>query len=588
VLAMGEGSTSRRSLLVLCLVLAVLSSLLVVRARHGIEWFGDEAYALDTPMRYIAGDRPIIDSWESHFSSAMLLTPFVGILEKSAPNREGIVLHFRYLFIALQALYAACVWLLLRRLSGTWWAIAIAGTVFLYLPFFYVFPYYNNIAVATFTISTLLVLRGFSGSTSHRGRFLVGGGIMSAVGAISYPPMVIALPLFLLGIVLESRAQHDQGSDVWRAVRMYSIGAFAALSVFLAITLVSSGWQHLAQALPNFTDPVDRDLSLGAIAIAFQKTASVMIAPVAAAIAFLLYAFVRGRKRASAVTAIALTIATSVVTAAALYRLHVSWLHFFDMPEAVAFGVGTAVLLLPMLTRRPPSTYRYLRLLCLPTLGLWVGTMLGSHEGFETATMPTVILMIAAILALIEAFDIERQSSDSNLSPSAMPTVLATGSMALLIAFFLYASTQYVAGDAAVRQLDALIDSGPYKGISTTRANVEQYENYMKVLGPMQSEPGRIAFVEEFPLGYLLSGRRPGTYSVWTTYARGNRWQRYLDLTGNYPQTIVATRVWGYGSASDAEKVNAVTVPPPFGLTEFTKKYVERYEDANFIVYERR
>ena len=157
----------------------------------------------------------------------------------------------------------------------------------------------------------------------------------------------------------------------------------------------------------------------------------------------------------------------------------------------------------------------------------------------------------------------------------------------MAFAFFLYGATQYVASDAPVRELDTMLTSGPYKGILTTRANAEQYQRYERALGPLSREPGRIAFVEEFSLGYLMTGRRPGTYSDGITYARGNRWQTYLDITGNYPTTIVATRVYGYGSRSDADKYADVPVSPPFGLRDFAEKYKETYRDSDFVVYER-
>ena len=589
--------------LVFILVVFVLGTMLVVRARHGLGWFMDEPYALDAPLRYIGGDHLIVDSWETHFSSAMLLTPFVWVIHRLSPANEGIVLNFRYVFVLLQVVYTVIVWRLLRRIVNERWAIAIAAIVMIYLPFFYLFAYYNNIAIAAFAVSSLLLLRMFAGgSVADRTQvstgLLIGSGIASAIGVIAYPTMIVALPLFAAAIALEIRAAGGNYGQARRPIAAYALSATGALVLFGLITLASSGWTHLAQALPQFLLPADRDSSLAAIVLAYQKTWGVMVTSAVAAVVFLGYTLVRGRGKASAVTAVAVTTTAAVLTAAVLYRAKVSWLHYFDMPEACAMGIGVALLLLPMLKKRPAITGAVLRILALPTLGLALGTTLGSHEGFETATMPAIILAIGTFIALAAALA-EKSDADSagvgatapsrsrGTSWGSRASLLAAGSVALAFAFLLYGATQYVADDAPVRQLDTMIRSGPYKGISTTAANVEQYQRYQRALDPLSHEPGRIAFVEEFSLGYLMTGRLPGTYSVGTTYARGTRWQTYIDITGNYPTTIVATRVYGYGSRSDADKIADAPVPPPFGLRDFAEKYRQTYKDSDFAVYER-
>jgi hypothetical protein len=578
---------SRRGAIACLLVLAVLTSILVVRVRYGIEYYGDEAYAIGTPMRYVAGDHPIVDSWESHFSSGMLLTPFVWAIEKAAPNREGIILDFRYLFVAMQALYAFAVWRLLRRVVSEWWAIAIAGAVFAYLPYFYVWPHYNNMAIAAFTVSTLMLLRAFSCESRPPTALLVGAGVLGGLGTIAYPTMALALPLFAVGIGLESRARGDDARSMWRSIGLCAAGAGLTLAAFAGVTVWASGWRELAQAWPNFANPVDRDLSLAAIAFRFWRTKPIVIGAIGAAVAFFAYIAVRGRQRASAVTAIAVMIGAAVVVTSILYRFKVPWLTYIDMEQACAFGVGLAVPLLALVGKGPAITGRLLRLLCLPAIGVALGTALVSHEGFETFTMPAIILVVATLVALAHAIAERPAAAGPARPPWRTSAAVAAGALALVAAFFFYSSMQYVAGDDAIRQLGTQLTSGPYKGVVTSTANAERYVYYSDFFGPMQQTPGRIAFVEEFPLGYLLTGRRPGTYSVWTTYARGDRWQRYIDVTGNYPTTIVSTRIRGYGSASDAEKIGPAPIPPPFGLRDFAQLYREQSRNADFVVYQR-
>jgi hypothetical protein len=229
-----------------------------------------------------------------------------------------------------------------------------------------------------------------------------------------------------------------------------------------------------------------------------------------------------------------------------------------------------------MLLAKDDDTSRLFRLLIVPAFGVGFGTLLASYEGFETAAMPAIIATIATLFALVyvaRADQTERRVSAVRL---------AGAGLALVALFFLYILMQYTGGDAAVRQLPATIATGPYAGIHTTAANAERYARYLAVLAPLRSTKGRVAFVEEFPQGYLLTGARPGTYSVWTTFAHGVRWQKYLDITGLYPQFIVATRFLGPNGG-----VVARPFAPPFGITGFSTAYRETYRDFDFVIYER-
>lgn len=571
---------SRREMIVVLLVLAVLGSALVLRVHYGIEWYGDEANALNIAGRYAAGDRPVVDSWESNFSSGMLVAPFVWVLDRLNPDRSGIVLDFRYLFVAMQLLYAFAVWRLARPLASRWWAVVIAVLVGLYLPYYYLFPYYNNICFALFTLSALHLLRGFALPGSPDTRYLIGAGVLSGFGVIAYPTMILALPFFAIGMLAEMKTR-DGRPAAWAAIAKYAMAAGIVLGAFVLVTLVASGLRGIAEALPHFANPVDRNFALSAILGRFWRTKSVLITATAACLAGLVVASVRRGEAGRPVAAISATIVTSVVVAAGLYRLRVPWLSYLDMPQACALGIGLATPALALLRQGPPITGKVLRLLCLPALGVALATVPASLEGFETASMPSVMLMVGAVLVLGDAVAASRLQPQPAAGSSSATRYLAAGAAILAAMFFLYGSMQYVGGDAPTRLLDTAITEGPYSGIRTTRENVERYMRYERIFQPLALEPGRIAFIEEFPLGYVLTGRRPGTYSEWTTFATGDRWQDYLDLTGNYPTTIVSTTFIGpNGGVADAP------FPPPFGLRDFEQKYREVRRNDEFVVYE--
>jgi hypothetical protein len=570
-----DGVRPSRADIVFYAVLLVLTALLLVRAAYGMEWYGDEAYAMGTPMRYAAGDHPIVESWESHFSSGMLLTPFVWALERATPGGTGLVLRFRYVFVLLQALYVLALWRIVRPLVPPWAAVLTAAAAFVYLPYFYVFPYYNSIMVPAFVLATLLLLRGFHEGEPRAGRWFAASGVMAGVGIIAYPTMLLAVPFFCAGLVAQRRAQPIAARA---PVLGFLTGLGVTLGVFAAITLVASGFSHLAEALPPFLHPVDRDMSLHAIVSRLARTWSVLIAPALATAVFILAAMIARLRRRSMTGPVLAAVVAALASAFVVYRLRLPFISYLDMPQAAALGVGVVVPLL-MLFDRDETSATLFRLLCVPAFGVALGTLLASHEGFETAAMPAVIVLIATSLALAARTDPREGMATDDAGRWRAAGIVALGGVAL---FFLGILMQYTGGDGAVRQLDTRIASGPYAGVRTTAESAARYAAYMKALAPLHSSSGRIAFVEEFPQGYLFSGRRPGTYSVWTTFATGDRWQRYLDITGDYPDDIVATRFIGPNGG-----IARRPFAPPFGLAGFETKYRETFRDADFVFYER-
>lgn len=584
VAAASPGAAGRsRASIVFYVVLALLAALMVYRAAYGIEWYGDEAYSLGTASRYAAGDHPITQSWESHFSSGMLLTPFVWVLRRAAPDGTGIVLLFRYLFVVLNTLYAVAVWRLIRGLVPPWAAVLTTLTLYLYLPYFYVFPYYNSMMVWGFTLSSLLLLRGFSvAGGPSRTRYLVASGVLSGLGTIAYPTMLLALPFFCAGIWLAARASGEGGAPRQPLVR-YLAGLVATLGVFAVVLLVSSGFRDLGAALPYFLHPTDRDMSPGAMAYRIGRTWSVLITPAVTLAAFGI-ASLATRARRSPVAAAAVATVTAALTAFVLYKFKFTFLSYLDIPQSVALAIGCLAPLMA-LRLRDARTRQLVWLLSLPALGLGVGTLLASYEGFETAAMPSIIALVAtyAVMALA-ARDGAADSGPGGAAgrPRLTDTRLVVAAMAAVAVFSLYTTMQYVGGDSAVRQLDTRMVAGPYAGIRTTAANAAWYAAYLEVLAPLRASTGRIAFVEEFPQGYLLTGRPPGTYSVWTTFSTGGRWQAYLDITGLYPDDIVSTTFKGPNGG-----FVATPFAPPFGLRDFAKKYTETYRDADLVIYSR-
>ena len=550
--------------------LALLGVIMLGRASFGMEWVGDDAYTLGTASRYVLGDRPIVDSWETHFSSDMMVTPFVWVIHQLRPDGTGLVRHYRYVFVMLQLLYAFAVWRLLRGLLPPPVAMLIAWTVFVYLPYYYLLLNYNSIMWSVFTLTGLLLLRSLSEERPIRW-VMIAAGVAAAVASFAYPTMIVAVPFFVLGIFMTRRG------EARRPILWFLSGLGAMLAVFLVVTLVWAGTRHLAEALPWFANPGDRDMSFAAIFERFNRTRAVIGAAVVSAFMFAALALVFRRHPRRDAIALAGGIFASVATVVIAPRLPHTLLYYMDIPEACALGIGTAMLLLALVSK--DRFYRRLFwLLYLPTIGMAIGAGVASLEGFETATMPAILTAVAGFIALTHAVG---WRAGERVSRSAAALVMSAIGVVFLM--FLVTDVLHYGVDSDLPKLTATIQEGAYAGIRTTPANAQQWAHYLEVFDPIKKAGGRVAFVEAFPTGYLATGLLPGAYSVWSNFTHGPRWQKYLDITGNYPDHIVATRIPGPNGGLVPEPFK-----PPMGLRDFNEKYVETYRDADFAIYARR
>ena len=571
---MAESRTARR---VFFAVLVIGLIVMAVRVRFGIEWFGDEANALAEPMRYAMGDLPIVDSWHTQFSSGLFLTPLVRLLMSVFHDGTGLVTGFRMAYVVMQAGLALAVWRILRRAVSEWGAAAIALTVFFYAPYFYVFPYYNSIAIAALLVSTLAAYAAFTAEGGAGRPMLALAGVAFAVAVIVYPTMLAVVPFTVVGVLGYTRSRHGSFGAV-RSPILFLLGVvFGVLLLYAATVVAIASRGDLLASLPHFLHPIDRDMSLGALVARFVRTRAVIGASAVCLVTLAAGLVAARRTRLSSEVAVAIAALAACAFALVAPYLPHSLLYYMDIQQSAILAVA---LILPVLVIvRPDESVRAaFWLITVPALGAAAGTALVSYEGFETATMP---MIVGAVGTLVVLFQWAGDRSDEPRGRWArLAPWIATASVFAVLAGTTLSLT---GGDAPVWRLDTTIGSGPYSSIRTTASGAQRYGRYMDLLTPLARSGGRIAFVGEFPLGYVLTGSRPGTYSIWTTFPTGGLWQSYLDITGNHPSTIVSTRFVG----PNGGRVSS-PYAPPFGLDAFDARYRETFRDDEFVVYRRR
>ncbi|MBI5231291.1 MAG: hypothetical protein HY876_03900, partial [Coriobacteriales bacterium] len=144
---------------------------------------------------------------------------------------------------------------------------------------------------------------------------------------------------------------------------------------------------------------------------------------------------------------------------------------------------------------------------------------------------------LASPMLLAAALTSWPDEPDQQASPALLGAKVALVALVIAVA----AVGLLFTPEGATPTMTRPMPSGPFMGIFTTPAEADRLTAIQDDLVGLSRTP-RTVFLERFPLGYLLEGMRPGTYSTWATSATSDRLQTYIDATGKTPRRIVLTR----------------------------------------------
>ena len=148
-----KGSALRDGFFIVGTVLLLFFSLWKVRYGLGLY---DESFYLTIPRRLLQGDRLLIDEWHmSQFSGVLLYLPVL-LFERLTGGTDGIYLAFRYLYVAVQCLAGAAVYLRFRQTHRQGAALGVLALV-LYTPYSMNALSYNSMGVLLMALTGALL-----------------------------------------------------------------------------------------------------------------------------------------------------------------------------------------------------------------------------------------------------------------------------------------------------------------------------------------------------------------------------------------------------------------------------------------------
>ena len=208
----------------------------------------DEAFYLTIPQRILQGDVFVVDEWHGSQLYTFLLVPLRWLRDLFCPDTNGIVLQYRWFYLAFHSLVCLGLYGLIRPygLSGALAALAL----YLFTPYDIPALCYNVIGLDMMALTTAMLTAGK--------KWDFPAGLCFAWAVLCTPHLLLVYGLFSLGVLL-------LGGRTGRLRLLTFTGGCALLAAGLIgfILLRTDLKTFLASVPALFTDPEHPPVSLG-------------------------------------------------------------------------------------------------------------------------------------------------------------------------------------------------------------------------------------------------------------------------------------------------------------------------------------
>ena len=466
------------------LLLAAAAAFFCVRARYGFANI-DESFYLTIARRLTQGDTLLIDEWHvSQLSSVLLYLP-VWLFERLNGGTDGIYLALRYLFVAVQSLVSAAVYLRLRQ-YGHAGAAAGALALAVYAPFGINALSYNSFGVLFLALAGALLVP----AKEHSRTAYILAGLCFAGAVLCCPYLVLVYLSYSIAVVLLRKRPGCLPAFSPRAFGLFTLGAALLAAAFFLIGLSGADLSKLPAALRGiFSDPehvgqASFPLSLLLLLLRYPYHIFYRAHPLPGACLFLVFALAlaarldKHRERRAA----AYFLAGALLTAAAEILYAVLW----PQPNFLMYAVNVLALLCFMLT--PPSdadTVRRLALLWwLPGMLYSALVILGSNQG-QYAVFSAAASAVPCSIAVIFR-------TTKRIFPEKRPLRAAALAVLLLLQIGGAAYLRYrnVFWGATIREQTEAITEGTHKGLIVEPEAAEEYAATQRVMAELARRSG--------------------------------------------------------------------------------------------------
>jgi hypothetical protein len=483
----------------------------------------DDGHNIALAWRLSLGDAPLADEMNPRATGVLLAVPFTWLWTHLV-GMTGLVLASRLFFVAVVIGTGYLAYRALRATLPPATAFTAIAIPLMALPYHLGQISYNTVPVLGFVLGTTA---GFAAIRTQDRRWAFGCGAATAMGAISFPTVVVGAALLLVAVMVLSRRL---GVVMW------------IVAGCLAVSLPFAVWLLLAAGPSLIADTLRLTLDSQVLAPPMSRRLATVVEMYTGNLGRQAYWPMWGVALVAAVPRLAIQVRAAAIAAVPPLALAPTLSAILAEPSEMSFGrlAGVYVTVLCLAFIVPVSIWTIqqgrrdvgtLIVLCLPVALVQVPavaamTMSGSVWGVH------VIGSSSLIMALLAGWQ-------EMLAPWARPVA---GTALVVMSSFLLAMTPFK--DPPPWEATTRITAGAFAGISTDSAGAvriaETSAAAERWVGP---DDGVLLY--GLAGDYLLTRGEPVTNLLWLgAFGEANQATLdYFERTGRTPDVIFVNRV---------------------------------------------
>ena len=487
----------------------------------------DEAYYIGTVYRLWFGDGMLCDEWNpTQQMCSFWLYPFYAIFRLILGSNEGMILAFRLLYVVFQLGISVYLYGRLKKFgNGCFFAI-----------FFYLLSTAFNInslsynTMANSCLAALLVTLATMETVEWKS--CVWSGIFASIVVMANPYAVFAYVLYGIICVVTTIILQKRKVQIPTAIRFQiffriSLTAAGVLAVFLLFTFWHATLERIVKNLPYIVgdqEHVQRwNVKISDYFRYFREhyLGAVIVPLTASGIALL------DKKRIKH-GFVYMIVSVLAVTPYIIYHGLISNYVPINLVTVPICFLGFTAYVVSEKKLGKVFYVWYLPAMIYPFIVQITSNTgpLAVSAGFVTAGAAAVLLTLAWA-----------KEQKSKLCKYGLYIVVI---LQLLIMLFLRIT--YVWADAPMSELHTKVERGAAKGLYTTEASVQFYEEIYDDIDALniQEDEGFLV-IGSAPLLYLYADREVASYSTWQVFTNETRLYRYYEIhdgEGKFPDVI--------------------------------------------------
>lgn len=220
------------------------------KCRYGLG-NNDKPFYLTIPFRMSQGDKLFLHEWHVSQTVAFLTFPIMKLYQLIIKDTAGIILHFRYIYICINAIITAIAYYRLKKYGKN--AVIICMLYFLFVPFNIMALSYNSIGLACNFLCTVFLIT----SNEKKKCDYVFAGIFFAMMVLCQP--ILCLNFCIEAIIILIYAKYKKKKLLMQKLIYFFIGCIIMAFPIITYLFIKVGLHSVIAAIPQIlNDPEHR------------------------------------------------------------------------------------------------------------------------------------------------------------------------------------------------------------------------------------------------------------------------------------------------------------------------------------------